>query len=277
MRNCVTPPSRRRSDARSSACTATSRASRSDSGPIGKFRVKSDERVLQELDVLRGLGVRQLYVEDDSLFGQKPRALRLLRAMQDSGFHILGVNGINIVHMLKRHEPDDEVIDALVGAGFRDINLPFESANPRIVRTYASNKWDVQRSNVAGLIRRLKDRGFWLSANYMIGYPDESREEIEATINLAREHHSLGVDAANIFLVIPLPGTPIFDLAVERGHLPGGFDPDRLTWNKANMVDTLVPAEELEEIRASAWEDLNDPRFVAYKKSMLVSSAAGIG
>jgi anaerobic magnesium-protoporphyrin IX monomethyl ester cyclase len=247
----------------------------SNSGPIKKFRIKSDERVIREMEVLKSLGVKQIFIEDDSIFGKKKRAIRLLNKIDSFGFDILDVNGVNIVHLLKNGEPDPEVIDALVSAGFRDIVLPFESSSPRIIKKYASNKWNIQRSNVSDLIKECKKAGLRVAGNFMIGYPDESREEIMSTIAYAKDRMSDGLDASNFFLVMPLPGTPLFDHAVKNGHLPKKYNPDRMHWQKANMKNTKVPPEELEAIRDSAWEDINRPDFRNYKKTMIVDKNTG--
>jgi len=104
----------------------------------------------------------------------------------------------------------------------------------------------------------------------MLGYPDEVREEVEETIAMAARHRAAGLDSANFFLVMPLPGTPLFELALQGGHLPEDFDPDRMNWTKATMVNTPVPPAELEELRQRAWRELNDRAHVDYKRSMVV-------
>ena len=109
----------------------------------------------------------------------------------------------------------------------------------------------------------------------MIGYPDESKEEIMSTISYAKDRMHDGLDASNFFLVMPLPGTPLFDDAVKNGHLPKKYNPDRMHWQKANMKNTKVPPEELEEIRDAAWEDINRPEFRKYKKTMIVDKNTG--
>jgi anaerobic magnesium-protoporphyrin IX monomethyl ester cyclase len=232
------------------------------SGAIARYRIKSDERVLAELTELERLGVRQVFIEDDSLFGNKRRSLRLLRLIRDFGLEIFDVNGLNIVHLLRKGEPDEEVIAALAEAGFTQVSLPFESANPRIIRTYASNKWDVERSNVQGLIEMTGRYGITTHGNYMIGYPDETRAEIDRTLAMARLHREQGLAAAHVFLVMPLPGTPLFDIAIRGGYLDQDYDPDRMNQARANMKNTAVPAEELEDLRYTAWRDLNERAFV---------------
>jgi radical SAM superfamily enzyme YgiQ (UPF0313 family) len=160
----------------------------------------------------------------------------------------------------------------LVEAGFREIVLPFEAGSQRIIRKYATNKWDVDKYHAGELIRACKEFGLTIAGNYMLGFPDETRDEIEETIDMARRHRAEGLDSANFFLVMPLPGTPLFEMAIEAGHLPRDFEPDRMNWTKANMINTEVPPRELEEIRERAWHELNEPEYVAYKRGMVVAN-----
>lgn len=237
------------------------------SGPIGNFRVKSDERVLAEIESLKSLGVTDVFIEDDSLLGQKKRGLRLLEKIQGAGVTVCDLNGINIIHLLKRWKPDHEVLEALVNAGFTQINMPFETGNLRIMRKYASNKLNVDKADLRGLITAMKDYGLQLYGNYMMGYPDETMEEIETTIALARDHMAHGLDAANFFLVVPMPGSPLFDLAIAGGHISPDFDPDKMNIYNATMANTLVPGPVLEQLRATAWEEVNRTNWKTAKKA----------
>jgi radical SAM superfamily enzyme YgiQ (UPF0313 family) len=240
------------------------------SGPIGRYRVKSDDRVLMELDTLKSLGVKQVFIEDDSLLGDKKRCIRLLGKIRGVGLDILDVNGVNVIHLLKRWKPDHEILQSLVAAGFTEIVLPFETGNLRIMRKYASNKLDIEKSDIAALIAACKDYGLRITGNYMLGYPDETLPEIQNTIQMARNHISSGLDAANFFLVMPLPGTPLYDMACAQGHIDPDFNPDTMNWTRANMTNTAVPARQLEEIRDQAWEEMNRPEFKQYKRTMVV-------
>jgi len=245
------------------------------SGPIGRFRIKSDERVLQELDILKSLGVKQIFLEDDSFFGKKKRGLNLLKKIRGLNFEILGVNGVNVIHLLRKGEPDLEVISALAEAGFRDISLPFESASTRIISKYATNKWDINNSNVPALIKALNEFDIRCDANYMIGYPDETKEEIMHTIEFAKKCMDWGLAAVGFSLVMPLPGTPLFDSAMRDGYLSKDYNPDKMQWQKANMINTTVPPHELEEIRNKAWGEVNNERYMSYKKGMIVDTNRG--
>jgi anaerobic magnesium-protoporphyrin IX monomethyl ester cyclase len=236
------------------------------SGPIGSFRVKSDDRVMAEIETLKGLGVTDVFIEDDSLLGQKKRGLRLLERIREAGVTVCDVNGINIIHLLKRWKPDHEVLEALANAGFTQINLPFETANLRIMRKYASNKLNVEMADLPGLIVAMKEYGFQIYGHYMIGWPDETMDEMETTIDMAREHVSYGLDGAHFFCVVPMPGTPLFDMAIAGNHISPDFNPDRMNIYHANMINTTVPPDVLTETRARAWAEVNSPTFIGAKE-----------
>ena len=238
---------------------------------IGRFRIKSDERVLEELIYLRDvIGAKQVFVEDDSIFGMKKRAIRMLKKIIGIGLEILDVNGVNVIHLTKKGKPDIEVIELLAEAGFRDIVLPFESANPRIIKKWCSNKWRVEDFDVENLVKEIKRVGMRVAANYMVGFPDETEKEIYQTIEFAKKNMTYGLDASNFFLVMPLPGTPMFDEVTRNGQLPKEFNIDKMQWTKANMINTSIQPQRLEEIRQKAWEDCNLSDHIKNRQSWQV-------
>jgi len=256
-----------------SYCHIAQETEDSISGAIGRFRIKSDERVRKELHILRDeIGVKQIFIEDDSIFGMKRRAIRLLKSIVGFGIELMDVNGINMIHLVKKSNkpgwmiPDEEVISLLVEVGFKSITLPFESANPRIIKKWCSNKLALNRFNPVDLIKSLKKYDIHVATNYMLGFPDETREEIETTINFAKKMYHHGLDASNFSLVMPVPGTPIFDYCIKYGQLPPDYNPDKLQWTKANLTNLAVPPDELEAIRKKAWNDCNSEQ---HKKSRL--------
>ena len=204
----------------------------SPSGPIGAFRVKSVDRVLQEFKILKDLGVEYIFIEDDSLFAKKRRAIEIFQLVRDMGLKLLDVNGINLIHMHAGHADglgiDTELIGVLADAGFTTLTLPFESASQRIIDKYASSKWNVATTDTASLIRAFNYAGIRVSGNYMIGYPDETEQEIAQTIAMARKHIEQGLDYALFFTVVPFPGSALFETAVREGYISANFDPDEM-------------------------------------------------
>lgn len=244
-------------------CHISGEGENSLAGNLSTFRTKSMDRVEQEFQRLKELGVEDLFLEDDTLFGHKRRGIELLKRVKKFGFKLWDINGINIAHLLKynraegRFLPDPEVLDVLAECSFSAISLPIESGNQRIIDYYASSKWDIARSDIVGLIHELGRRNILAGCNYMLGYPDETEAEIQTTIDMAKEHMGAGARSANFMLVIPLPGTRLHDEAIEKGYLDVNFNPDTFNWRQASMQNTVVPKERLEEIHKHAYEMLN--------------------
>jgi len=244
------------------------------SGAIGSFRTKSIDRVLAELQTLKELGARYIFFEDDSLFAKKKRAYELFRLVREMGLHLSDVNGINIVHLLTNRGGklviDREFLEVLADAGFRMLHLPFESANQRIIDEYSTSKWSTDKVDTDELIRVCNDVGIKTAGNYMIGYPDETLEEIYNTILMAKRHVGNGLNHAALFAVVPFPGTEIYDMVIASGQLDRDFDTDQMKWTKSILKGLAVPAETLEHLRQLAWLTVNRPSYVDYKINMRV-------
>jgi anaerobic magnesium-protoporphyrin IX monomethyl ester cyclase len=249
-------------------CHIAGETAGTEAGPIGRFRIKSDDRVLEEVANLQAIGVNTIFIEDDTLFGQKKRGMRLLQKLNRANAAFMCINGLNIAHLMSHNEPDEELIQVLAEAGVKELDLPFESATPRILAKYSTNKWSVSRFNIEKLIAKCREFGIRLNGAFMIGFPDETRDEITATIRYAERMSGAGLNSVNISIVLPLPGTPLYDQAVAEGKLSPDFDIDKMHWMRANMINTPVPPGELEQIQYEAWERLNSDTFKSAKIAM---------
>ena len=107
----------------------------------------------------------------------------------------------------------------------------------------------------------------------MIGFPDKTRDEISQTIQFAKELNDTGIDSSNFFLVMPLPGPPMFNYCIEHGHLPKNYNPDNFQWTKANMDNLSLTKSELEALRDKAWETCNSNEWKSVRKGWAVPNA----
>ena len=233
-----------------------------EAGDIGSLRLHSLDRVELELEKLKGLGVEVIYINDDSLLAKKPRVREILKRVSQYNFILADVNGVNILHLFKREGTrfvvDVELLELLYEAGFRRIALPFESGSQRVINKYASNKWNLEACNVAELIRTMNRMGFATNGNFMVGFPDETREELTQTFLLARRAKDAGLTGCGFFTVQPYPGSVMYDEAVASGQLIDwnwdhlGFC-KRSPFRNANIDSTL-----LEYCRELAFQLIND-------------------
>lgn len=249
----------------------------SDSGNIRSLRIKSLDRVMQEMDILTGLGVKHFFLEDDSLLGRKRRAMDIFRRIIDLKVKLSGVNGINIAHMCKpeggRWVVDKELLELMAQAGFTKFMLPVESGSQRIINQYATGKLNLERHDIVGIIKESQRLGIEVGGNYTFGYPDETLEEVHETFELARQHMSVGLSNANFMIITPFPGTAYYDMVVREGLFLPGVKIDELDWTKVS-IRTTVPKSTLEEMITNGWESVNRPERVRRVRSMAPAAAA---
>lgn len=247
------------------------------SGGIGTLRLKSIDRVLIEMEQLKTLGVSKLYFEDDSLLAKKDRVKTIFEKAATLGFSVTNVNGVNLVHFLRKtskqqFEIDRDYLELLKIAGFDLIVFPVESASQRILDQYATSKWNHSNLDLEKLVRLATDIGITCPINMMIGFPDETEKEIFQSIELGRRLVDAGAQYCSFFIPIPFPGSQLFELALKRGYLESSFDPDQMNWHRPVMKNTMVPPERLLELREWAWRQVNRKEYVEARISQKIGS-----
>jgi anaerobic magnesium-protoporphyrin IX monomethyl ester cyclase len=211
-----------------------------EAGNIGQLRFHSLERVQKELEHLKSLGVELIYINDDSLLAWKRRVHEVLDLLESYKFLLADINGVNIIHLFRRAkdgsrrlEVDTELLERLYAAGFRRIGLPFESGSQRILDKYSTSKWRIDKCDVVGLVKIMSDMGFVTNGNFMVGYPDETLEELSQTYLLARKVVDAGLNGCGFFMVQPFPGTVLYDQGIASGQLDPAIRPDDMGWSKS--------------------------------------------
>lgn len=251
----------------------------SPSGAVQRLRLKSEARVIEEIDRLQSLGVQYVFLEDDSLLAKKKRAMRLFDEIRKRRLTLSDVNGVNVMHLFTKvhghFEVDVELLESMAAAGFHEITLPFESGSQRIIDTYATGKLDLAR-DLTGLIREAKRLGIVIGGNYTFGYPDETYDELTQTLLLAQRHMDAGLDRANLMLIVPFPGTLLYDRAIAGGHLDRHFDPDLMNWMYPTLRNTPIHPEVLKYVTRLCWRMLNRSERIENIRSMALDASGAI-
>ncbi|MBC8421870.1 MAG: B12-binding domain-containing radical SAM protein [Pelagibacteraceae bacterium] len=231
------------------------------SGDIGKFRVHSVDRVVEEFKVLKDLGVKYLYINDDSLLAKKKRAYEIFDKLRSFDFRLADINGINIVHFFKKHKGklivDEELLHMFYEAGFRKLSIPLENGNQRILDKWCDAKWNIERCDTISLVKKMKDIGIATDGNIMMGFPDETPDELTQSFIFAKRHMEAGMDGLGFFIVQPLPGTKLYHQTIANGQLSPDWHPDEIGWVKGSMFENmLIPNEVLIYCRRMMWQVL---------------------
>jgi radical SAM superfamily enzyme YgiQ (UPF0313 family) len=108
---------------------------------------------------------------------------------------------------------DEEVIRRLRDIGTYLVVLGVESISPNTLKRMRK-KWS--REQVVEVVTLLKKHGFTVQANFILGFRDDTMEDIQESLEFALE---LDIDQAYFANYIPLPGTEDTRLLLERGEL----------------------------------------------------------
>ena len=241
-------------------------------GRIGFLRDFSLERVGQDVDRAYALGVRRLYFEDDNLFFNKRRLVRLAPFLKREGLEYSNVNGTNLRFLYRKEADgrrviDTEFIEVLADFGLRELTMPFETASQEIMDKYASGKFNADEMNPFAAIRTLKEAGIKVAGNFMVGFPDEPWESVVATREYARQTLAAGVDGVAFMIPVPYPGSVDFETAMQQSGARADFDRDplsyldRMHWRGRPLFPTRVAPERLQAAVHDFWLELNDSDF----------------
>lgn len=108
-----------------------------------------------------------------------------------------------------------DIIDCLAEAGCMHIIYGIESGSMRIRRDIMNRP--VENHCFVDVFKLTKAAGIMVTANYMLGLPGETADDIEQTLALNEE---IEPDDFGYFVFYPYPGTHLFNLCHEKGFLP---------------------------------------------------------
>jgi len=109
--------------------------------------------------------------------------------------------------LVVRHE---DIVALMREAGLAGYFIGFESGNQRILN-FLRKGTTVERNLEAGRVCRKHGLAIW--ANYMLGIPTETKEEVMDTVNMIRE---IDPDYYSPAFFTPHPGTDLYDYCVEN-------------------------------------------------------------
>lgn len=164
------------------------------------IRSKSVAGVLAEVDVLcRRHGVRQLEIVDDDFTADRERVLAICRGLIDRKYDLIWTldNGVRLLTL------DREVLDHLVRAGCRLISIGLESGNAEMLRQIRKPV-TVEAAYRQMTLLHEYNRDLYVKGNIIVGFPGETREQVDDTFRVAAE---LAFDWVPVSIFTPLVGT----------------------------------------------------------------------
>jgi radical SAM superfamily enzyme YgiQ (UPF0313 family) len=150
--------------------------------------------------------VREIHIEDDTFNMDLNRAKEILNLIINSRLDL----SLQFPSGLRADRVDEELMTKLKRAGTFMVAFGIETASPRMMQAINKN---LDLKLVGPAIDLAVRKGMWTWGYFLLGLPDETREEMEETISYAQRSR---LHVASFSTPIPYPGTKLFETLGEK-------------------------------------------------------------
>jgi len=219
-----------------------------------KVRYKAIESLTKEIiNLKKEHDSPSLHFVDDNMSFSKQWIMEFLTKLIDLKLsREVSFSNFSVNHL------DEEIMDLLVKAGVKQLAVAVESGSPEIQKCI--NK-KLNFDKVKKVVKMLKEKKFYLTIGWMLGFPNETLDQINETLDLVRE---LRPNSNAFNIVLPYPGTKLFNDAKFQNLLNfDGDDLDNFGYRKSRYVKSnewdYAKIKELEYDATIEMTYLNNP------------------
>lgn len=230
------------------------------------MRFWSPEWVKREMAKLADMGVRTLRISDEMFFLNRRYYMPILENCIDQQL------GLNMWTYSRVDTVRPTVLETFKKAGVNWLALGVEAGN-QMVRHEVS-KGTFREINIRDVCNTVRRADINIISNYIFGFPDDTIETMQQTLDLALE---LNTEMVNMYPCQALPGSPMYNIARRNGwKLPDSYEGYAfLSYDSQPLQTKYVSAADVLRFRDEAWRtyfthrpylDLVERRFGATER-----------
>lgn len=178
-----------------------------------KWRARSPENVLAEVkQLISEYGVKHIEFEDDNLTLNPARAEKIFAGLSEINGDITWFtpNGVRLDTL------NYSLLKKMKDSGCSLLTLAVESGDPAILK--AMNK-KLSIEKIEEVVNWCVEIGIPTFCFFMLGYPGETRESFQKTLNFAEKLKKMGAEQYGVSITKAYPGTKLGKMCQERGWL----------------------------------------------------------
>jgi anaerobic magnesium-protoporphyrin IX monomethyl ester cyclase len=207
-------------------------------------RVRSPEKIMEELWLLNKLGIHNIHMYADLFTIHRDQVVELCKLIIAQGLKIKWTCNSRVDYV------DEEMLQLMGKAGCWFISWGIESGNEQILRHAKKGAYPDKAERA---LRWAKAAGIANWGYFIIGLPGETEATIRQTIDFAKK---LPLDIALFHVAAPYPGTPFFFEVVKEGWFRPGTRWEQVDMDKGTVLDYPgLPAERLLYWQKRAWRE----------------------
>lgn len=207
-----------------------------------RWRPRSIDNVVKEIEMLVSeYGIREIVINDDQFWTKKSRVLEFCDYFIKSGLNL----SFTVDSGTSPWLVDEELLIKMRQAGFYALRFPIESGNEQTLN-FIRKPINLQKTKE--LIVMANKLGYWTSANLIIGFPFETREQIMETIRYA---YDSALDFTSFLIAKPNAGSDLYEIFKSEGLLDKNVV-HASHFYRSDYDTTTMTADELNKIIAKA-------------------------
>ena len=172
-----------------------------------RWRARSPENVVKELESIYRDGYRTVVLVDDNFTHNRDRAMRICDLLMERSVKL----SIYCEGRVDRADP--ELLSRMKAAGFDVIFFGTESGNPHVLEYYNKR---VRLDQIGEAVRNAKDAGMMVITSFIMGAPVETEEDLQNTVDLIGRLRPHDVEINILEYVV---GTAIWGQRSSNGEL----------------------------------------------------------
>jgi radical SAM superfamily enzyme YgiQ (UPF0313 family) len=197
-------------------------------------RLRSPEKIMEELWVLKKLGINYVNMYADLFTASREQVMGLCKLMIDEKIDMHWTCNSRVDYV------DEEMLQMMGKAGCFFMTWGIESGSEQVLKHARKGAYP---DKVERALRWSKAAGIKNWGYFIIGLPTETEETIRQTIDFAKK---LPLDIALFHVAAPYPGTPFFFEVVREGWFRPGTRWEQVDMDKGTVLDYPgLPAERL--------------------------------
>lgn len=222
------------------------------------FRYWDPDYIIRDFDYFAKKGIKNIKIADELFVLNANHFMRLCELIIERkyDFNIWCYSRVDTVR--------EQFLETLKKAGVSYLALGIESGNTKVRKDVTKGRFE--DVDIRGIVKKIRDHGINVAANYIFGLPEDTIETMQGTLDLALE---LNTEMANFYSAMAYPGSPLYGIAKKEGwKLPetyAGFS--QHSYHTQPLPTKYLRAEQVLEFRDQAWLRYHtNPNFLTLLK-----------
>ena len=184
---------------------------------FGEHRIRywKPEWVLEQIDILvKKYKVKHIKINDEMFVFNPSHFMPIVDGLIERDY------GLNITAFARVDATKPEYLEKFKKAGINWLQFGIETGNDKVIREI--HKGQYTKQDIIEIVKRIHNAGIDLCANFMFGFPQDTYDTMQETLDLALK---LEPAFPSFFCVMANPGSELYDDIIQRGwKLPDTWD-----------------------------------------------------